>query len=165
MSQTDLRFSEASFTELFKGGFLDHIQAHYDALNDHAFPLKPDWERYFALESMRMLRCYAARDAAAGDKLVGYAIFLVHSNLHYSTSIWAFEDLYWLSPEYRTGMTGYKWMKYFLTEIEKVADKVVMGTKTKLETGVLLKRLGYKHFENLYSKVTERGRAQNRDIG
>ena len=145
-----IQFETISFGKLYNHGLCNHIQSHYEELNDGAFPLEPDWNRYFNLEKMDMLRCYAAYD---GSEMVGYAIFLVSPNMHYSTSTWGMEDLYYLAPAYRTGSTGYKFLKFFLTDIEKQVDKVIMGTKVKYDIGVLLRRLGYTHFENLYSKL------------
>ena len=138
-----------SFRQLLDMGFRNHIDAHYRELNDGAFELAPDFGRYLKMDELGLLKCYAATVDGA---LAGYAIFIVSPHLHYSTSVWAHEDLYYLAPEYRKGLTGYKWMKFFLQDIEKCADKVIVGTKLKLETGAILKRLGYTHFENLYSK-------------
>lgn len=142
-----------SFTALINAGLKSHLQAHYEELNDQAFPLDPDWTKYAQLEQMDLLRCYAAFD---DNELIGYAIFLLGPSIHYSSSKWAFEDIYRIVPEFRKGMTGYKFVKYFLSQIEQEVDKVVIGTKTKLEVGKLFERLGYKHFENLYSKVTQK---------
>ena len=155
---TNLVFSSVTFSELFEGGLRDHLQAHYEELNDKAFPLKPDWDKYFTLENLGMLRCFACFN---GSELVGYAIFLVSPNLHYSSSVWAMEDVYYLAPPYRKGLNGYKWLRFFLGEVEKSCDKVIMGTKLKLEIGSLLTRLGYKPFENLYTKLTNANTSAN----
>lgn len=167
MTTTELSFNKVSFQGLRDLGLDGYLQAHYEELNDKAFPLVPDWGRYYKLEELGMLHCYSAEAVLAPSeeqgaarsgttKLVGYAIFLSNPNIHYSTSTWGYEDIYYLAPEYRKGMNGVKWLRYFLGDMESRVDKVIMGTKTKLEVGVILRRLGYKPFENLYSKVSNK---------
>lgn len=146
-----MKHIETTWSKLLEMGMAEMFDAHYRELNDGSFQLAPDYQRYSTLESLGMLQCYAL--LTDDDELVGYANYLIHHNLHYSKAIYANEDIYYVKPEYRKGWIGYNFIKYIDNQLSKISDKIVVGVKTKLDTGVLFERLGYKPFETLYAKV------------
>lgn len=148
-----MEFQPCTFMRLVNLGFKDKIFHHYMQLNDQAFLLSPDWDRYYQLDELDMLKCYAA---ISEGKLVGYATFLINKGLHYNVATFAYEDLYWLDEKYRVGWNGYNFCKFMVNDLSKQADKIIVGVKTKLDVSSVWKRLGFTEFETLYQLKTNR---------
>jgi len=138
----------ALFIEALKG----IIPLHYDELCvTKDFPLMPDYEAYGRLQVADMLRCITARD---GDKLVGYAIFIVQPHLHYKTCKTAFEDIYFLRKEHRLGRTGIRLFQFAEEALRADGvNRIIMHTKVHLDNSRLFEYLGYKHTDKLYTKI------------
>ena len=86
------------------------IEANYEELCvTKDFPLIPDYEVYERVAKSGNITCIVCMD---DDEVVGYAIFLIQPHLHYKTCLTAFEDIYYLKPEYRKGRTGIKMFKF-----------------------------------------------------
>ena len=131
----------------------DLLQAHWEeiALNKHAIKLNPDWEAYYELEDQDMLKVFTAR---SDGKLVGYFVVICRKHLHYKDNLFAFNDVLYLSQEYRKGMTGPKLMKFAEKCLkEDGVDVLVVNTKRHKPFDQLLVWLGYKHAENIYTKL------------
>ena len=75
------------------------------ALYQNRVPLEPNFEYYFAHERTGNFILLTAR---SNGVLVGYIANMVGPHPHYMTTIWANNDLFWLDPAYRAGMTGVK---------------------------------------------------------
>lgn len=129
------------------------LEKHWEeiALNKDKIKLNPDWDAYSDLEDADVLRVFTARD---GDKLVGYFVTFVKEHIHYKDHLFAYNDILFLSANYRKGFVGPKLMK-FAEKCLKEDGVAVLVVNTKLHKpfDMLLKWLGYKHIENLYSKV------------
>jgi GNAT superfamily N-acetyltransferase len=69
-----------------------------------AMPLVPDYSFYEKAFDAGMARFYTARDMTA---LIGYAIYFVKPNPHYSTTGWAVSDIIWVHPEHRRAGVGH----------------------------------------------------------
>ena len=130
----------------------DILPAHYDELCvTKDFPLVPDYEAYGRLSVAGMLRCITCR---ADGELIGYAIFIVQPHLHYRTCLTAFEDIYYLKPEYRLGRTGIRLFQYAERVLRSIGvDRIIMHTKVHLDNSKLFEYLGYKHTDKLYTKI------------
>lgn len=129
------------------------LEKHWEeiALNKDTIKLNPDWDAYADLEDVDILRVFTARD---GDKLVGYFVTFVKAHLHYKDHLFAYNDILFLSKDYRKGYTGAKLMKFAEKCLKQDGVSVlVVNTKRHRPFDVLLKWLGYTHIENLYSKV------------
>ena len=129
------------------------LEKHWEeiALNKEVIKLNPDWEAYHDLEDTGVLKIFTARD---DGKLIGYFVVLCRKHLHYVDHTFAFNDILYLSQEYRKGLTGPKLMKFAekcLTE--DGVSVLVVNTKLHRPFDSLLKWLGYKHIENIYSKL------------
>ena len=145
-----IEYKTCSFIDLLELGMEEILPEHYQDLSDHQFPLELDYTKYKQLDSLGMLFCCSVTD---NGQLIGYSVYLLHNHLHYASAKLAMEDCYFLKKQYRKGFTGIKLFKYIESELTKLGvQKMVTGSKTKAEIGVLLKRLGHHHFENLYSK-------------
>lgn len=112
-------------------------------------PLKPDFMRYEQIEQLGFLRAYTARTEFG--ELVGYAVFFVNWNLHYSTSLQAVQDILFIHPEHRgTGARLIKWAdeQLKLDGVQTVAHHV----KSAHNFGPLLERMGYRCVDLIYVK-------------
>ena len=129
------------------------LEKHWEeiALNKDKIKLNPDWDAYANLEDVGILKIFTARDEG---KLVGYFVVFVNRHIHYKDHLFAYNDILFLDADYRKGFTGPKLMKFAEKCLkEDGVTAVVVNTKRHKPFDVLLKWLGYKHIENLYSKV------------
>lgn len=131
---------------------------HWEELAVHKdqMPLDPDYAEYLRADDLGFFRIWTARDE---KMLVGYIGFWIRPHAHYKSTLTAVEDLYMLSPAYRKGMTGYR---LFTTAFEALKERgvkrIFCHEKVHFETqrggvGKLLKRMGFIHTDNLYSKM------------
>lgn len=129
------------------------LEQHWEeiALNKEAIKLNPDWDTYFDLEDKGILKVFTARTE---DKLVGYFVVLCRSHLHYKDHLFAFNDVLYLHKDYRKGLTGAKLMKFAEKCLKDDGVSVlVVNTKRHKPFDILLSWLGYKHVENVYTKL------------
>lgn len=78
--------------------------------------LKPDFERYEYLDECGALLVLGA---FRGDRLIGYSANIIASNLHYSDLVMCQNDVLFLVPEERKGMTGIR----LIRETERLAKE------------------------------------------
>lgn len=137
------------------------FKAHYNeiALNKD-IPLEPDFDRYLACETARILHILTARRTDNG-RLVGYVFGMIGPHLHYASSTWCLVDMYWLAPEFRKGWSGVRMFKAFEAGAVQLGAKVIMVTeKTHFagthphgrNTGALFDYLRYDVVETVHSK-------------
>lgn len=128
------------------------IERHWEeiAINKDRIKLNPDWEVYEKLEELGVLTIFTARHFG---KLVGYFVVIVQSNIHYKDHVFASNDIIYLHPDYRKGMTGVKLIKFAEKCLKKDGVSVmVMNTKVHSPFDIILERLGFTPIERLYSK-------------
>lgn len=121
------------------------------ALNKEVIKLNPDWPAYYRLEELGMLKIFTVR---SDEKLIGYFVVICRSHLHYADHMFAFNDVLYLDKQYRKGLTGPKLMKFAEKCLKEDGISVmVINTKRHKPFDSLLVWLGYKHIENIYSKL------------
>lgn len=103
--------------------------------------LSVNWELYCALDREGKLKTYTARNK---NNLVGYIIFILNEHIRYQHSMVAENDVIYLTPEYRKGLTGYRFIKYAINNIKILCDIVTLRLKAKDTSIKLAKRLGFK---------------------
>lgn len=121
------------------------------ALDQSVIKLDPDWQRYCLMEVQNQLHIMTVRE---GTKLIGYYFAIVLPHLHYKSSYTAYSDIFYILPEYRRGLAGYKLFR----ETEKMlkdlgVQKSYVMTKTHLPITMLMKRLKYRFIERIYTKL------------
>lgn len=129
------------------------LEQHWEeiALNKDTIKLNPDWDAYADLEDAGVLKIFTAR---LDGQLIGYFVVFVKEHLHYKDHLFAYNDILFLTKEYRKGFTGAKLMKFAEKCLkEDGVSVVIVNTKRHKPFDVLLNWLGYKHIENIYSKV------------
>jgi hypothetical protein len=129
------------------------IKLHYEeiALNKQDIPLDPDWKRYKMLSDNNMLFVITARD---NGTLVGYSVFFITQHMHYNSTKMASNDVLYLLPEYRKGMTGIKLIKASELELNKInVTKVLWHIKFHKDFRNILYRMGYKDEDAIVGKI------------
>ena len=136
-----------------KADIIPLLEKHWEevALNKDKIKLNPDWDAYANLEDAGILKIFTARD---DRKLVGYFVVFVKSHIHYKDHLFCYNDVIFVDEEYRKGFTSPRLIK-FAEKCLKADGVEVMIVNTKMHKPFdsLLVWLGYKHIENLYSKV------------
>lgn len=135
------------------------LERHYKEISAFQdIPLKPDFEKYLLMEQGGSIRCFVARDDKDGMKLVGYAVFFVHKNMHYSGSLQANQDVLYLEKSSRGAGIGQEFIKWCDEALACLGCEVVYHhVKTKFNFGPMLEKLGYKHIENIYARDVREG--------
>jgi hypothetical protein len=128
---------------------------HYDEIAERTdvIELDPNMEQYDVLFKKDMLEIHTIRD---DGKLIGYSLWFITNHIHYKKSLTASSDVLYISPNYRKGMLGYKFIKWTTEEIKKRnPQRIIFHVKPFLDYGRLLERIGGNFFEKIYSIVTE----------
>ena len=121
---------------------LDLIERHYDEIAQFKTvqKLDPDWETYNNLERAGRLWVLSAR---ADGVLIGYIVMVVFRNLHYKNLLMATEDIHFIAPEYRKGLTGYRLLARMKKEMQaKGVGMIITRTKASQSHAALFERLG-----------------------
>lgn len=118
-------------------------------LDHDLIPLDPDYELYDQLAKAGITHLVTARD---DGMLIGYHISFIRPALHYKSTLMCFSDIFYLLPDYRHGMTGYNFLKFFRDSAKaKGAKRIYVATKLALDVGALMKRLGFIQIERIFS--------------
>ncbi len=108
----------------------------------------PNWLAYNELEEAQQLLAYSVKNE--DDVIVGYGLFILQRHLHYE-ELFAINDVFYILPEYREGMLGYKFIKFMEKDLEfNQVKMVVWSVKPQKDYSNLLKRLGYGLLEMNY---------------
>lgn len=127
------------------------LKEHYEEISSHHdIALKPDIDKYNLLEEGGLIVCFTARKESI---LIGYAIYIVSKNLHYSDSMQALQDVLFIRATERKGGVGAGLIKHADKELKKLGVQVVyQHVKVAHDFGPLLERLGYTFVERVFSK-------------
>lgn len=118
-------------------------------------PLRPNAAIYDALQIRGLLRSYTLRDEQA--TLRGYSFFTVAHNLHSMDSIWAVQDVLYLSKSVR-GLNGLKFIKWVDAKlVEENVQVICRASKVSADYSAILRRQGYELIEYGYAKRTDKG--------
>jgi len=121
------------------------------ALEQGSIILEPDWDAYWNAKRLDHLCVITAR---RGDLLVGYYVGFIKPHLHYRSSLTAYNDIYWLHPDYRQGMTGVRFLKFIEKFLQDLGvQRIIMNTKAHMDKSVIFERLGYRPSDIVYTKM------------
>ncbi len=142
--------------EVEAGALLDQAQqlfaAHWDeiALNKGMMVLKPDAERYQALEASGVL---FALSAYVGDRLIGYSVNFLMRHLHYADLVYAQNDLLFIDKDYRASRAGLALIRATEAHAKaKGAQMLIWHAKPGTALEALLPRMGYGVQDIMFSK-------------
>lgn len=136
-----------------KADIIPLLEKHWEevALNKEKIKLNPDWDAYANLEDAGVLKIFTSRE---DGKLVGYFVVFVKSHIHYKDHLFCYNDVIFVDEEYRKGFTSTRLIKFAEKCLKADGVEVmIVNTKRHKPFDSLLVWLGYKHIENLYSKV------------
>lgn len=136
---------------------LELLASHWEevALNKDLIKLDIDEDEYRALDAQGALQIMTVR--CDGD-LVGYKVHLVKGHLHYKSSLTAFSDVYYLSPEMRV-KPRVAWRMFQRAEEELMrrgVQRVIETTKLHSNKQKFLEFQGYGPSELVLTKILKR---------
>jgi GNAT superfamily N-acetyltransferase len=152
---TELVIREERFSDV-----VDEIEPlltqHWEeiALNRDFIPLSPDYAKYSQLEADGALLIVTAR---AEKEVVGYAAFFVMRSIHYSTVLWATNDVIWMAPAYRT-LGGGNALLDKAEHLLRGRGAVMLHVNTKImhpQLAALCAARGYAAVETVYATVLQ----------
>ena len=119
---------------------------------DDGLPLELDHDRYFQMARLGIIRVATARDTRGA--LVGYNMAFVGPHLRHKNNLTASVDLVYLAPEWRTGRTGYEFLTFGVEMLRQIGvTKMFFGCPVAHDFSVLLRRLGFRESERIFTKV------------
>ena len=124
------------------------------ALDQDVIALDMDWDAYAYLAAQGILQVVTVRTPS--HELVGYFLSFVRPHLHYRQSLTAFEDMFFLCPEYRQGWTGVRFFQFIEAHWRSLGvERAAMSFKLHFRrgrVGKLLQYLGWHATEMHYTK-------------
>ena len=142
-------FAVENFAEVYaEAGPL--LEKHWNeiAKNKSLLQLNPDKDAYTRASDKLLLLT-----ARADRTLIGYFLWVLIWHPHYKNVLVAEEDLHFLLPEYRRGLTGYKLIKEAcLAAISRGAELLVTREKIGHEHASIMKRLGFAPTDIVYTR-------------
>lgn len=114
--------------------------------------LNVDFEKFFALERLRVLASFSAR---LDEALIGYAVFICSPHLHYKDHVVAFADIIFVSAEYRkTTGAGLGLIRFAERTLRSQGvSKVVYHMKLDHDFMPVLHKCGYEDRERMAEKL------------
>ena len=110
-----------------------------------------DWEAYFKLEELGMLKFFTAR---SDDTLIGYFVVIISSPLTTKGELVASYDAVYVHKDYRTSMVARRLFQFVESCIkEDGIYRIIASSSVKNPIGKFLSRMGYNEIETKYEKV------------
>ena len=126
---------------------------HWDevAVHKESIKLNPDYEKYLQMANDGGVKAFIARE---DGRLIGYAIFIIAKNLHYSDHIYAHNDVVYLEKGRRGSGLAIDIFKYSEATLKENYDVDVVNVSMKVAFPFddLMKHLGFEYIERTYSK-------------
>lgn len=138
------------------------LEKHYREISHYPdIELDPDIKRYLEHEANGTLRVFTVRKDCA---LIGYALFFIAYNMHYSKSLQAIQDVIYLDPASRGGKTGFRLLEYCEDQLTYEGVQVIYHhVKDKHPAlGRILESMGYEITDHLYARRLDHGRSSRR---
>jgi len=123
---------------------------HYEEIEwIKSAPVEPDWIKYEIIENNGSLVIFTAREET---KLIGYNVFFLSNDLHYSGVKSATQDVLFINPIYRGFGKGFiSWCDMQLKQLE--VNRVYYHLKLSNNFGPkILEPLGYMPIDIVYGK-------------
>lgn len=120
------------------------------ALNKAVMVLKPDAQRYEALEAAGNLFILAA---FKGNELVGYSVNFLLPHLHYADLTVASNDLLFVAKAHRKGIVGLRLIRATEARAKKAgAGLMLWHAKPATALSEIMPRLGYEVQDIIFSR-------------
>jgi L-amino acid N-acyltransferase YncA len=120
------------------------------AVNREKIHLDVDCATYRQMDDLGMLHVVTARE---GGELAGYYVSIIRPHPHYRSTMFAFQDAFFVVPEHRRGTMGIDFVRFMEQAVKAAGAKnVVASTKTHFDLSPLFLRLGFKEVETQFQK-------------
>lgn len=129
------------------------LELHYQELTLHKDHIKldPDYEKYLQLAKSDMFVMITARDNGV---LVGYSAWFITNHIHYRSSKMANNDVLFLHPDYRKGMTGVRLIRRSEEILKELGIiKIMWHIKFARDFRKILYRMGYEDEDAIVGKI------------
>lgn len=147
-----MKFQQEFLSQIPKEEYEGLILSHWEevALNKTKVPLSPDYEKYYQLEEVGAFKVFTVRDEGT---LVGYFAVFVFPHPHYMTTVFAQNDVIYLHPDYRKGLTAMRLIRFAQECLKEDGVEVLqINTKVTKDFSPLLERLKFNLTDKVYSK-------------
>lgn len=129
--------------EQYSAGLFEEISPllleHHREIADKFYgPFNPDV--VFYEKAAWMTRIFTMREEKT---LVGYQIYFILGDPHSLGRIQAVQDVLYVKPEYRRGMTAYRFMNWCVLQLKEEADVIVQRISARNDFGRLFERMGF----------------------
>jgi GNAT superfamily N-acetyltransferase len=112
--------------------------------------LAPDYDKYAELAEGGNLHICTVR---SDGELIGYHAAFLSNHPHYKNDLMALTDIFYLTPEFRRGLLGFRFFRFIEGELKKLGVvKMMAGSKTSLDLRVLFIRLGWIETDIMHGK-------------
>jgi hypothetical protein len=146
-----VKFQQEKMSVLFDEG-AELLQAHYEEVARYQdIALKPDCDKYFKIEEIGNLCVYTARGTEG--ELIGYSVYFLSKNMHYSDSLQATQDILYIKKD-RRGF-GAEFVRWCDDQLALRGVQVVyhhVKAKKELNFGPMLERQGYELIDLIYGR-------------
>ena len=113
--------------------------------------LNIDWGRYLELDAAGKLATFIAK---RDGLIVGYAVFVVQTHIHYQDALVAANSAVYAVPEVRAGRVILKLLRFAEMGLKaQGVQKIYYHVKQTKDLGRLIGHLGYQDVERMYAKV------------
>lgn len=119
-------------------------------------PFAPDYEAYRRVEKSGNLLICTVRD---DGKLIGYSIYFIRQGVHYSKTIVATNDIFYIAPGYRRKLINRKLIAIELINYaetilkqSRLVSVITMHIKVWKDWSALAEHQGYKRVEFIHQK-------------
>lgn len=144
---------QQEFLDDVKSEVLPLIEGHYSEVYParDTFDLEMDWDTYYSLEGLNLLKIFTARDQG---NLIGYLWVVIAPNLHSKGHFIPSEDGLYVSPEYR-GLTVARRLIQFTEKCLKEDGYKIFCMTGTVEKPIdkFVERMGYNKIETRFKKV------------
>lgn len=140
-----LTFEVISWSDYYPVCYDMWVQNYNEMIEDRRIKFAPSIETYEELEKQGKLLIIMAKQS---NIIAGYFVIIINRMTHYS-NLMAFDDVYYLAPEYRKGWNGVKLIKFALNELKKLNVEFVMFSSRQIEP--ILKRLKFRHSDTIHT--------------
>lgn len=149
-----------TFSRVPIGSVADQLQVlaerEYDEVGQKDLErLNVDWARYRELDAAGKLATFIAkRGSRQMGFIVGYAVFVVQTHIHYQDALVAANSAVYVVPDARAGRVVLKLLRYAEIGLKgQGVKKVYYHVKREKDFGRLLEHLGYQDSERMFAKV------------
>lgn len=127
------------------------LQAHYAEVGYFDIPLDPNFDQYAQADAKGMLRVYTAR---VDTDLVGYAIYFLVRGTHFKTTLTAYEDAFYVTPEKRECGLWLQLLIHAERELARDGAQLISHHQKVQYPNFArgLAALGYEHMDNVWGK-------------